>query len=185
MPIMRLLWKGPRILEDRSPHVRHGTKPLARRAHGRSFATTSFWEPTSQHSPSMLQSSLHSSAAAWAAWKLTRILQSWGRGHRQSAVCTQVVRLLEVCTATTDWEETLLGCVVCGRVAGAARAKYILGDKVKATSFAELSGVHRSLWERGGVQVGWRVIRKHDECRIQCTSQETEEGIQWLHNEVD
>jgi len=79
---------------------------------------------------------------------------------------------------------SLLGCVVCGRVAGAARAKYILGDKVKATSFAELSGVHRSLWERGGVQVGWRVIRRHDERRIQCTSQETE-GIQWLHNEVD
>ena len=35
---------------------------------------------------------------------------------------------------------SLLGCVVLGRVAGAARAKYILGDKVKATSFAELSG---------------------------------------------
>ena len=27
---------------------------------------------------------------------------------------------------------SLLGCVVCGRVAGAARAKYILGDKVKS-----------------------------------------------------
>ena len=28
---------------------------------------------------------------------------------------------------------------------------HFLGDKVKATSFAECSGVHRSLWERGGV----------------------------------
>ena len=77
---------------------------------------------------------------------------------------------------------SLLGCVVFGRVAGAARAKYTLGDKVKATSFAELSG-GGPLWERGDVQVGWRVIRRNDECRVQCASQETEEGIQWLRNE--
>ena len=107
MPINRLLWKRPRILEDRSPHVSHGTKPLARRAQGRSFATTSFREPTSQHSPIMLQLSLQSYTTAWTAWKLTRILQSWGWGQRQSAVCTQLVGLLEVCTATTDWKETL------------------------------------------------------------------------------
>ena len=79
-------------------------------------------------------------------------------------------------------ENSLLACVVFGRVAGAARAKYTLGDKVKATSFAELSG-GVPLWERGDVQVGWRVTRRHDECRIQCTSQETEEGMKWLHNE--
>ena len=35
---------------------------------------------------------------------------------------------------------SLLDCVVFGRVAGAACAKYMLGDKVKATSLAELSG---------------------------------------------
>ena len=35
---------------------------------------------------------------------------------------------------------SLLDCVVFGRVAGAAGAKYMLGDKVKATSLAELSG---------------------------------------------
>ena len=34
---------------------------------------------------------------------------------------------------------SLLDCVVFGRVAGAACAKYMLGDKVKATSLAELS----------------------------------------------
>merc|ERR1719434_678628 len=35
---------------------------------------------------------------------------------------------------------SLLDCVVFGRVAGKAAAKYMLGDKVKATSLAELSG---------------------------------------------
>merc|ERR1712136_386970 len=35
---------------------------------------------------------------------------------------------------------SLLDCVVFGRVAGVACAKYMLGDKVKATSLAELSG---------------------------------------------
>merc|ERR1712013_958621 len=35
---------------------------------------------------------------------------------------------------------SLLDCVVFGRVAGAACAKYILGDDVKPTSLAELSG---------------------------------------------
>ena len=35
---------------------------------------------------------------------------------------------------------SLLNCVVFGRVAGVACAKYMLGDKVKATSLAELSG---------------------------------------------
>ena len=136
------------IFEDRSPHVSHGTKPLARRAQGRSFATTSFREPTSQHSTIVLQLSLHSSAAAWAAWKLTRILQSWGRGHRQSAVCTQVVRLLEVCTATLldalfsdAWQER--SCEV----------------HVGRQSESDIvCGALRCLWERGGVQVGWRVI---------------------------
>ena len=38
------------------------------------------------------------------------------------------------------------GCVVFGRVAGAARAKYILGDKVKAISFAERSGASLGTW---------------------------------------
>ena len=34
----------------------------------------------------------------------------------------------------------MLDCVVFGRVAGAAYAKYILGDRVKATSLADLLG---------------------------------------------
>ena len=57
---------------------------------------------------------------------------------------------------------SLLGGVVFGRVAGVACAKYMLGDKVKATSLAELSG-GGSLRESGGVRVGRWVIRRHDD----------------------
>ena len=51
------------------------------------------------------------------------------------------VKLREVCTATTGWEEnSLLDCVVYGRVAGLHCTKYVLGGKVVPTSLAELSG---------------------------------------------
>ena len=94
------------LMVDRAPRTRavsHGTKPLARRAKGRSSATTSLREPISQHSVTMSQSSLQSSTTAWAVWKLMRIQQSWVLTRRESGVCTQQERLLEVCTATTDW----------------------------------------------------------------------------------
>ena len=55
---------------------------------------------------------------------------SWDLIQRRSAVCTQQVRL----HGNNRW------CVVFGRVAGVACAKCMWGDKVKATSLAELSG---------------------------------------------
>merc|ERR1712136_242944 len=98
------------LMEGRTPHTRavsHGTKPLARRAQGRSSTTTLFREPISQHSPTMLQLSLQSSITAWAAWKLMKIQLCWALTQRQSGVCTQLVRSREACTVTIDWEATL------------------------------------------------------------------------------
>ena len=166
--------------------IGHGTKPLARRAQGKKFCHN-------------LISGADFAAQPYYVAIVTPFIRCGMGGleiDEDSAVLvsgSQAIRGLyaggEVAGGARQQpigrKLSLLGCVVCGRVAGAARAKYMLGDKVKATSFAERSGVHRSLWERGGVQVGRRVSRRHDECRIQCTKQETEEGIQWLHNEVD
>merc|ERR1712136_450168 len=87
--------------------VSHGTKLLARQVQGRSSITMSFLVLSSPHSPTTSQLSLLSSITAWAVWKLMKILQFWALILRPSAVCTRQVRLQEVYTATTDWEEIL------------------------------------------------------------------------------
>ena len=111
-----------------------GRKPLAKRAQRRRSTTKSFREPTSQHSPTMLQLSLQSSITAWAAWKLMRIQQSWALTERQSWVCTQLVRSRETCTATIDWEATLFWIArAFGRVARGARARNVLNNNTKAS----------------------------------------------------
>ena len=51
----------------------------------------------------------------------------------------------------------LLDCVGFGRVAGVACAKYMLDDKLKATSLHKLSG-GGSPRQCGGFRFGWRVI---------------------------
>ena len=72
-------------------------------------------------------------------------------------------------------------------MAEAARAKYILGDKMKSDIVCGALKCPQIALEREGVQVDWRVIRRHEVYRIQCTSQETKKkkkkGIQWLHDE--
>ena len=43
---------------------------------------------------------------------------------------------------------SLLDCVVFGRVVGVACAQYVLGDRAKATSLAALAGGGKSEWSR-------------------------------------
>ena len=67
-----------------------------------------------QHVPIAIEAG-QSSTTTWAVWKLMRIQQSWGGNSP-------------------------LDCVFFGRVAGAACARYVLGDRAKATSLAALAG---------------------------------------------
>ena len=132
---------GPRILEDRSPHVCHGTKPLARRAQGRSCATTSFRDPISQQSPILLQfitPVIHNGMGGLEIDEDSVVLGSGSEAIRGLYAADEVAGGVHGNNRLEG--HSLLACVVFGRVAGAARAKYTLGDKVKATSFAELSG---------------------------------------------
>merc|ERR1711972_904087 len=62
---------------------------------------------------------------------------------------------------------SLLDCVVFGRVSGKAAAKYILGDDVKETSLAELNGgglsgkVEGSKLSGGSYEVNMNEVAKH------------------------
>ena len=139
--VMKFYESGAALAQDPDggpyayPSGKSWTKLLARRVQGRS-STMLFREPILPHGPTMSQLSLLSSIIAWVMRT-----QFWGADSKPVAA---VEFAGGVHGNSRLGGNSLQDCVVLGRVASAACAKYVLSDRVKATSHAALAGVEDS-----------------------------------------